>query len=550
MGVDQKSEFVSFLQERGYRLEEMKFQKKIVVSTRDKFETLSLDLVVETDGYPVFVVLSRKAGRFLSVRKAYPYAHLLDSPASYLVLVKGGLDFEVYDSLTGRRVEILPSRDEWLRISEKRIWELAGKAEELQRRAKRELWKERDIQEISSVLERCHDIIRDYEKLDPTVSFDEIVKLLFIRIYERNRIEDAKRRGEEVENRFRLEEVRRHRIRGRDLVADLFEKAKGGSPGVFGKDERIGLARNTVESLVKELEHPAIDEGFDVKGVAFETFLKETFRGPLGQFFTPREVVEFMVELVEPRKYERVLDPAVGSGGFLLKSFEKIEEEVIQTEGLETRDEAIQKIAENQILGIDANPRIARVCKMNMIMHGISHEGIFKYDSLRDLNEIGIQDGTFDVILTNPPFGMKERKQEILENYNLGKSRGGVRNSQNSEVLFLEKCLKLLQPGGRLAIVLPDGVLTNTSLKYVRDYIKEKAIIRAVTSLPSETFVPYGSGVKASILYVQKRDGSLKQGRIFMAIADNVGYDATGRAAGKNDLPYIVDKYKEFEEKS
>ena len=546
MGVDQKSEFVSFLQERGYRLGEMEFGKKLVIPTRDKFEVLRPDLVVKAEGYPVFVVLSKEAGKFLSVRKAYPYAHLLDKPASYLVLVKKGLDFEVFDSLTGRRVEILPSRGEWLRISKERIWELTAKAEELRRRAKRELWKERDIQEISSVLERCHDIIRDYEKLDPTVAFDEIVKLLFMRIYERNRIEEARRLGEEVENRFTLEEVRRHRIRGRDLLAELFEEAKRKSLGVFEEDEKIGLERNTVEDLVKELEHPAINEGFDVKGVAFETFLKEVFRGPLGQFFTPREIVEFMVELVEPRKYERILDPAVGSGGFLIKSFEKIEEEVIQSEDLETRDETIQKIAENQILGIDANPRIARVCKMNMIMHGITQGGIFKYDSLRDLSEMGIQEGTFNLILTNPPFGMKERNQGILENYDLGKTRGGIRNSQNSEILFLEKCLKLLQPGGRLAIVLPDGVLTNTSLKYVRDYIKEKAIIRAVTSLPHETFVPYGSGVKASVLYVQKKDENLKQGRIFMVIAENVGYDATGRATGKNELPYIADKYNEL----
>jgi len=186
---------------------------------------------------------------------------------------------------------------------------------------------------------------------------------------------------------------------------------------------------------------------------------------------------------------------------------------------------------------------------MNMVMHGDGHGGIFTHDGLKDSERIETildtvkKRGGFDIILTNPPFGSKIKNQDILAEYELGKGR----KSQLTEVLFIERCLKLLKPEGILGIVVPDGVLSNTSLDYVRGFIRQNAVIKAVVSLPVETFIPYGSGVKASLLFLQKKDieGKLKQGKVFMAIAENIGYDATGRATGKNDLPIILNDYKE-----
>jgi len=188
------------------------------------------------------------------------------------------------------------------------------------------------------------------------------------------------------------------------------------------------------------------------------------------------------------------------------------------------------------------------VAKMNMVMHGDGHGGIFTHDGLRDseriepILDIVKKSGGFDIVLTNPPFGSKIKNQDTLTRYELGKGR----KSQLTEVLFIERCLKLLKPEGILGIIVPDGVLSNIQLGYVRKFIKENTIIRAIVSIPREVFMPYGSGVKASLLFLEKKDieGKLKQGNVFMAIAENVGYDATGRSTKENDLPMILEVYK------
>lgn len=205
--------------------------------------------------------------------------------------------------------------------------------------------------------------------------------------------------------------------------------------------------------------------------------------------------------------------------------------------------------AENRLFGIDINGRLAWVAKMNMVFHSDGHGGIVHSNALTiTTRNKEIISRKYDVILTNPPFGSKINDSTILSDPRFK----DIARKKLTEVLFLALCIRLLKPCGRLGIVLPDGILTSSSLKFVRDKIKKETIVKAVVSLPQETFMPYGSGVKASLLFLEKKnpiDPYHEQGPVFMDIAENIGYDATGRSTGKNDFPKILEKYHEFEEK-
>jgi len=222
-------------------------------------------------------------------------------------------------------------------------------------------------------------------------------------------------------------------------------------------------------------------------------------------------------------------------------------DDLYRSGGIENPTEAKKDFATQNLYGIDQNARMSWVAKMNMVMHGNGHGLIHHHDALVDsemVRDWGFKPDTFDVIFTNPPFGSEVTNQDTLVNYELRMGR----KSQLTEVLFLERCLRLLKSGGILGIVIPDSVLTNTSLRYVRDFLKENSRIIAAVSVPRETFMPYGSGVKASLLFLQKKDleGKVQQGDVFMAIAENIGYDATGRSTGKSDLSDILQKFRLF----
>ncbi|MCL0033131.1 SAM-dependent methyltransferase [Peptococcaceae bacterium] len=420
-----------------------------------------------------------------------------------------------------------------------------------------------DLNELQRVVGKCHDIIRNEEGFDPTIAFDEISKLLFAKMQDEREVEqgfkDDKKRTPKSDYEFKIgkdelpEEVG---IR----IKEIFERAKNKYPEIFeGTTEDIKYIKlrfPTIFHIVEELQSYTLQETtIDIKGATYELFIKGTFTGKgLGQFFTPREIVEFMVDMVEPKRKHLILDPACGSGGFLITCMNRVFNEIdwlYRQRGLDNPKQEKWRFATKHLFGIDLNERMTWVAKMNMVMHGDGHGGIFTHDGLKDSERIEVildivkKRGGFDIILTNPPFGSKIKNQSILAEYELGRER----KSQLTEVLFIERCLKLLKPNGILGIVVPDGILSNVQLGHVRRFIRENAIIRAIVSIPRDAFIPYGSGVKASLLFLQKKDieGKLKQGKVFMAIAENVGYDATGRSTGKNDLPIILETYKKQE---
>jgi type I restriction enzyme M protein len=210
------------------------------------------------------------------------------------------------------------------------------------------------------------------------------------------------------------------------------------------------------------------------------------------------------------------------------------------------------KFAENNLYGIEINDQIARVCKMNMIIHDDGHTNVISTDSLsnfEDINKIhqGFKKDHFDIILTNPPFGanVKRTEKDYLDKYALGKDK----KNQKTEVLFIERCIDFVKPKtGGIAIVLPDGILTNSSMQFVRDLIMERCQILAIVSIPQFAFSHYGAGVKSSLVFLRRKGDNEKLSGypIFMAIAEHIGYDATGKDDPKNDLDQIFDEYHKF----
>lgn len=448
--------------------------------------------------------------------------------------------------------------------------------------------------EFATLLHRCHNIIRNREKKDPAAAFDEIAKILFVKVWVERELK-AKKRAKNVFTVEYLDE----QIGDAPLDA-LFDQTKSAYrvDEIFSPDDRIKLKPATAREIVRSLERYNLsDTSEDVKGIAFERFLGRTFRGEIGQFFTPRPIVEFMIRMIDPREGEIVCDPASGSGGFLIRFFEIVREliladadrqyaeqrEEIQARGLEEAEEAaallgafaqiqsdldpsrkgsrLWKLANECVYGTDANDRMARTSKMNMIMHGDGHGGVHHHDGLINVN--GIFEGRFDVILTNPPFGAtveatdyvdaEPLRQDIEDRYvrTYGQAYVDARSrleaatskpivsmfelprgsSIKTELLFIERCLNLLKAGGRLGIVLPEGVFNNSSLAYVRDFVESRAYIRAVVSLPEETFKSSKASVKASLLFLEKFDSESTDAYLAATAAAKIDM-----AARKSDL--------------
>ena len=406
--------------------------------------------------------------------------------------------------------------------------------------------------DLIRVLDKAHDTVWQGGKLAPTTAFDEIAKLLFCKLQEEKE-RTVTKKGEPYKFQIGTHETPEEVFK---RIDSIYQYAKVKDAEVFKED--IKLAPKVVYGVVEHLQSINFNKtDLDTKGVAFERFMEDFFKGKMGQFFTPREVIQFAVKMLKPEEDKLVLDPACGSGGFLLNAMDYVRE-LADKEFPDSPEEHFRMwhdFAKDKLYGIEINDQIARVCKMNMIIHDDGHTNVISTDSLRNVNEIseihqGFGKNKFDIILTNPPFGatVKSTEHDYLGKYKLGESR----KNQKTEILFIERCLEFLKAGtGKMAIVLPDGILTNSSLQYVRDFLMEHAQIEAVVSLPQIAFSHFGAGVKSSLVFVRKKKKDEKLGNypIFMAIAEHIGYDATGRKDPINDLDKILVEYRKFEKK-
>lgn len=380
--------------------------------------------------------------------------------------------------------------------------------------------------ELTKIFIQSHQALWGGGQRNPSVAFDELDKLIFCKIWDEKH---PRKIGDPYEFQIFRDEDPEDLLK---RIKALYEEGRKKDPEVFKDD--ITLTASETQTIVKYFQRINLNKtDLDSKGKAFETFMGSYFRGDFGQYFTPRPIVKFIVDSLPIDHKSRVLDTSCGSGGFLLYALDKVREQASEFYDEETIEHFRHwhDFAEKNLFGIEINEQIARTAKMNMIIHDDGHTNVIAADGLLSDTEMQAKSknkefvyGTFDFIITNPPFGssIKQTEKAYMHQYNLAlkeidwlntssSSKASVRDSQSTEVLFIEQCHKFLTEHGYLAIVIPDGILTNSSLQYVRDNIEEMYRIVAVVSMPQTAFTATGAGVKSSVLFLRKHKQKLSE---------------------------------------
>jgi len=406
--------------------------------------------------------------------------------------------------------------------------------------------KEQSLKELKNIFKKCHDVIWAGGKRDPAVAFDEMSKLLFARLYdERNTPHSKVYRFQAGTNE--TEDVVAMRVK------DLYNEARETDPYIYKED--IELPNQKIYRVVKVLENISlIKTDLDAKGRAFEQFLSTIFRGKLGQYFTPREIVEFMTSFINPTERDIIIDPACGSAGFLLYCLRHVSENINKNYKGDQRiiDRKVYDFSHYNLYGIEFNDKIARVAMMDMVINDDGHTNIIIDTAFnKTFSHDKIKLNNFTLVLTNPPFGnviVKDDRDQLGESefsdFNIAKEK----ESQRSEMLFTERSLDFLKDGGKIGIVLPDGILTNPNQNetLIRELILKRAKILAIVSIPEFTFKPSGKGgAKTSLVFLQKfSEEEMKKinqndYEILMAVATHIGFDSVGNP-DTNDLSNIL----------
>ena len=549
----------------------------------------------------------------VAVDQAYTYAHAL---AGQYVWVTSGIRDEYFEI-----VELYPVE----RISISDIPKKDGKVERFKYVKGGREPQPGTKAELMQKFKSAHDALWGGGALAPTTAFDELDKLIFCKIWDEKWKDNARNtKGEPFA--FQIisypedqddKQNTKAKIELEKRVRQLYEQGRKKDPEVFKDD--IKLDKHKIYTVVQYLQDINLSKtDLDSKGLAFQKFMGEFFRGDFGQFFTPDAIVDFMVKSIGIDRNWKILDTSCGSGGFLLHALKEVRDEADKLYddevGSASWKEYWHEFAEKHLFGIEINEQISRVAKMNMIIHDDGHTNIITNDGLKNNSTIEIenrnlnfQDGTFDLIMTNPPFGSSIKADEVpyYKQYELFEKNLGIteikdriidddnknkwRTSQNTEVLFLERCYKYLnEENGYLAIVIPDGILTNATSQYVRDWLIEHFRILAVVSLPQHTFSHVRAGVKSSVLFLKKHPKELTK-KFEQTLADikvqvrkekrldkeqraermlslykesisnysqdyevlrleveNVGYDATGKDIEGSELPKVAQQIKDF----
>lgn len=426
---------------------------------------------------------------------------------------------------------------------------------------------------------RCHDYIYGNEGMKKT-AFWELLNLIFCKIYDEKRRNIEGRKGISYRRKFWVGVKELNNPEGQKAVArrikDLFEELKEANvfSGVFDGNEQINLSDRGLAYVASELsKYSFLDATVDIKGTAYETIVSNTLKQEAGQFFTPRNIIKCMVEILDPDQNTRILDPACGSGGFLVTALDHVRKKIVANmfsdlDELHRQqhlndpevDDMVRDYASRMVFGFDFDPDLKKAARMNMVMAGDGHSNIFHLNSLDypygDLADVpsvapavmnsirnsadkyfpfatadNNAQGKFDMIFTNPPFGAKvEVDPEIARRYNGDYHIGG----NAPEVLFLEAGYNFLKPGGKMAIVLPDGILGNPNHEQTRKWILKHFKLIASIDLPVEAFLPQ-VGVQASLLFLQKKTEQEEiipieeeDYDVFMAIVEKVGKDRRG----------------------
>lgn len=446
---------------------------------------------------------------------------------------------------------------------------------------------------LIKTIRKCHQTLWGGGRLSPPMAFGELTKLIFLKTRDEK---TPRRKGEPYEIQIKTNETP-ERLATR--IKAMYARERQTEPDVFSDDIKIDDI--TLRNIVLHFESVNLTAtDLDTKGIAFEQFMDGFFKGDFGQYFTPRNIIAFATQMLDIRSDDFVMDPACGSGGFLLHALDHVRRMASEfyEENSKEHFNYWHSFAEKRLFGVEINEEIARVAKMNMIVHDDGHTNIIGNDALDSLTTIARKNAAFAAIIgldvetgqrdeskgfskipTNPPFGavIRDNLHSYLPSYELsryvvkgrgkntdnaednstnfkaGKNAIKQRTSLKTEVVYCERVWQLLKPGGQAAIVLPDGLLTNASLQGVRDWLLERFKILAVVSLPQFAFAHYGAGVKSSVVFLEKRPPDTRVSddeAIFMAIAENIGYGTTGRATYQVEIVEETPEQKRTERQS
>jgi type I restriction enzyme M protein len=398
----------------------------------------------------------------------------------------------------------------------------------------------------------------------------QLINLIFCKIYD----EQFKKPDQMVDFRAGISEEARE---VKERIIAIFEKVKKQYKDVIEVADTISLDEKSLRYIVGELQNVCLMEcDRDAVGEAFEIFIGPSLKGPQGQFFTPRNVVKMVVDMIDPGTDDRIIDPACGSGGFLVEAlrhvWKKVEEQGVTYKWPDHQIYAQkQKAAIDNFRGIDKDEFLAKVAKAYMAILGDGRGGVFCENSLDTLknwstkarNAISLN--SFNVVITNPPFGKKLRidSSDLLSQYDLGHEwqeqenlnfvRGKIEESQTPQILFIERCLNLLQDGGKLGIVLLESIFGMPKYRYVVEYLSQKTTLLALVSMPENLFQPH-THAKTCVLICEKTVPKTRH-PIFMCEVKWCGHDSrgnptyrvdkTGKKIVLDDIPNVASLFKQ-----
>ena len=424
---------------------------------------------------------------------------------------------------------------------------------------------------LRTAFRRCHNYIHGNEGMPKDAAFWQFLYLIFCKMHDERRLGEQRDFWAGPYEPFAPEGQKAIRRR----IEPLFAAVKHTYPALFKGNEEITLSDRALAFIVSELSrYDFARTDVDAKGAAYQEIVGANLRGDRGQYFTPRGAIRLVVNILAPQERERILDPACGTGGFLVETLNHLLARFRKEKSLKAGDENTEEFlslrdrlahfAAHQLFGADFDPFLVRAAQMNVMMAGNALGQLYHMNSLefptghlpgvKPANE-AIRLGTVDVVMTNPPFGsdIPVTERTILEQYELARrwERQGdgfvmtpaIKPAVAPEVLFIERCVQWLKPGGRMGIVLPDGILGNPGDEYIRYWILRHCWVLASIDLPVESFIVEANvNILTSLLFLKKKSqqdiqaadlGQKQDYPVFMAVAEKVGFDRRGNTLYK-----------------
>lgn len=451
--------------------------------------------------------------------------------------------------------------------------------------------KEKYIYQIPKFGQKLEDLDRiTKDKLEPAKNLKAIFRRIHRTLYSNTNISRKEKLGSELmrlifckihDELYNSNDIPMFRVgineepeNVKERIIKIWDELKDGliDDGIFEKHETILIDAKSIVYVVGELENYSLTKtDKDVVGAAFEIFAEKQFVGEKGEFFTPRSMVKMCVDILDPQPYETIIDPACGSGGFLIYALEHVWAKMSNDQKYKNSPklhDLKRDVAQKNFYGIDKEIDLVKICKAYMQIIGDGKSNIVCTDSLKmphdwtsDIAKSTMtKDGKlkqFDIIITNPPFGskIKVKHKHILEQYELGykydkdNNKTTTTKETDPQILFIELCFNLLKDGGRMAIVLPDGVFGNPTDEYIRQFIKKRGQILAIIDCHHTSFMPH-THTKTSVLIIQKwQNKKVSNYPILMSIIEKCGHDNRGNdlvIQDENGNEMLDEEFSEF----